>query len=95
MRALPSLTARKQLTGVVQSVQEGLGSDLAQVSAINVCLGVAVGVAMWSLGMPSPVLWSRQPPRRWSKRRPEPCHWDHFRPWMRFLDGFTRRCARF
>lgn len=57
MRALPTLTARKQLIGVVENVQEGLGSYLAQVSTINVGLGIAVGLAMWMLGMPTPVLW--------------------------------------
>lgn len=57
MRALPTLTARKQLIGVVEHVQEGLGSYLAQVSTINIGLGVAVGISMWGLGMPTPVLW--------------------------------------
>ncbi|WP_430438346.1 AI-2E family transporter [Neorhodopirellula lusitana] len=57
MRALPTLTARKQLIGVVENVQEGLGSYLAQVTAINIGLGVAVGLAMWGLEMPTPVLW--------------------------------------
>lgn len=57
MRALPTLTARKQLIGVVENVQEGLGSYLAQVGAINVGLGIAVGLVMWLLGMPNPVLW--------------------------------------
>ncbi len=57
MRALPSLTARKQLNGTIENVQEGLGSYLSQVTVINAGLGLAVGVSMWLLGMPSPVLW--------------------------------------
>lgn len=42
---------------MIQNVQEGLGSYLAQVSCINAGLGLCVGLAMWMLGMPSPVLW--------------------------------------
>lgn len=57
MRALPSFTARRRLVEVIESVQEGVGTYLAQVSAINAGLGISVGLAMWILGMPSPVLW--------------------------------------
>jgi predicted PurR-regulated permease PerM len=57
MKSLPDFTSRRRLLEVIQNVQEGLGSYLAQVSLINFALGVAVGFAMWILGMPSPVLW--------------------------------------
>ncbi|TWU22316.1 pheromone autoinducer 2 transporter [Novipirellula galeiformis] len=57
MRTLPSFTARRRLIEVIQNVQEGLGSYLAQVSVINAGLGVAVGTAMGLLGMPSPIVW--------------------------------------
>ncbi|QDT02234.1 pheromone autoinducer 2 transporter [Rubripirellula lacrimiformis] len=57
MHALPDFTARRKLIEVIQNVQEGLGTYLAKISTINACLGVSVGIAMWLLGMPSPVLW--------------------------------------
>ncbi|QDS90756.1 AI-2 transport protein TqsA [Rosistilla ulvae] len=57
VRALPNMTARRRLVEVLQNVQEGLGSYLAQVTTINACLGLSVGIALWILGMPSPVLW--------------------------------------
>tara|TARA_R110002049_G_scaffold182485_3_gene350393 strand:+ start:5797 stop:6927 length:1131 start_codon:yes stop_codon:yes gene_type:complete len=57
MHALPNFTARRRLVETIENVQEGLGSYLARISAINACLGLCVGVAMWLLGMPSPVLW--------------------------------------
>jgi len=57
MSSLPDFTSRRRLMEVIQHVQEGLGSYLAQVSTINLALGAAVGAAMWMLGMPSPVLW--------------------------------------
>ncbi|MCM2369677.1 AI-2E family transporter [Aporhodopirellula aestuarii] len=57
MHALPDFTARRRLVEVIENVQEGLGSYLAKITSINACLGVAVGIAMWLLGMPTPPLW--------------------------------------
>jgi len=57
MRSLPDFTARRKLVETIQAVQEGLGSYLAKIATINACLGIAVGIAMWLLGMPTPVLW--------------------------------------
>ena len=57
MPALPNLRSRIQLLGVIENVQDGLGRYLAQVTAINFCLGVAVSIATWLLGMPSPLVW--------------------------------------
>ncbi|TWU08517.1 AI-2E family transporter [Stieleria varia] len=57
MHALPGFTARRRLIEVIANVQEGLGNYLAKITAINACLGVSVGLAMWLLGMPSPILW--------------------------------------
>lgn len=57
MKSLPDFSARRRFLEVIQNVQEGLSSYLAQVTAINAGLGVAVGIAMWLFGMPSPVLW--------------------------------------
>lgn len=57
MGVLPNFRARRKLFDMLESVQDGLSSYLAQVSAINICLGIAVGFAMWFLGMPSPMLW--------------------------------------
>ncbi|MEP5989353.1 AI-2E family transporter, partial [Rhodopirellula bahusiensis] len=58
MRSLPDFSSRRKLVEVIENVQEGLGSYLAQVSAINAGLGVCVGIVMWTLGMPSPIMWA-------------------------------------
>ncbi|PHQ31662.1 AI-2E family transporter [Rhodopirellula bahusiensis] len=58
MRSLPDFSSRRKLVEVIENVQEGLGSYLAQVSAINAGLGVCVGIVMWILGMPSPIMWA-------------------------------------
>ncbi|TWU44405.1 pheromone autoinducer 2 transporter [Novipirellula aureliae] len=57
MHALPDFTARRRLIEIIENVQEGLGSYLARISSINAGLGIAVGIAMWLLGMPSPAVW--------------------------------------
>lgn len=57
LKSLPDFTSRRRFLEVIQHVQEGLGSYLAQVTVINAGLGIAVGIAMWMLGMPSPMLW--------------------------------------
>ncbi|KAA5542602.1 AI-2E family transporter [Roseiconus nitratireducens] len=57
MRSLPDFTSRRRMIEVLQNVQEGLGSYLAQVSLINAGLGISVTVAMWLFGMPSPFVW--------------------------------------
>ena len=57
MSALPNFTARRRLFEMVESVQEGVSGYLAQVTMSNFGLGVAVSIAMWVLGMPSPLLW--------------------------------------
>ncbi len=58
LKSLPDFTSRRRFLEVIQNVQEGLGSYLAQVTVINAGLGIAVGIAMWMLGMPSPMLWA-------------------------------------
>lgn len=43
------------------AIFERMGVDVARylftITAINFCLGVAIGLAMWALGMPNPALW--------------------------------------
>lgn len=57
IRALPTFSSKRRFVEAVDNVQDALSSYLAQVTAINAGLGVAVGVAMWLLGVPSPLLW--------------------------------------
>jgi len=57
MQALPTFTARRKLVEVIRNVQEGFGDYLAKISAINMCLGIAVAMAMWFWEMPSPIMW--------------------------------------
>ncbi len=57
VRVLPTLGARKRAVRVSRHLRREISTYLLTMGAINVGLGLAVGVAMWLLDMPNPVLW--------------------------------------
>lgn len=42
---------------VIQNVVSATSAYLITISMINCCLGIAVGIVLWILGMPSPAMW--------------------------------------
>ncbi len=57
LRLAPQLEDRDEATLVASRIERDLARYLLTITAINLGLGVAVGVAMALLGVPSPVLW--------------------------------------
>jgi predicted PurR-regulated permease PerM len=57
LRVLPSMREKRNVVELVYSVEKGISSYMATVACINAGLGVAIGLAMWMLGMPNPALW--------------------------------------
>lgn len=57
VEAAPRLTDKKRALTIVRDVERQISRYLVAITAINFGLGVAVGLAMWWLGMPNPVLW--------------------------------------
>lgn len=57
MSALPTFSSKRRFVEILENVQDALSSYLAWVTAINAGLGVAIALAMWLLGMPSPLVW--------------------------------------
>lgn len=55
--ALPTLRDKKQALQVTGAVQHGVSDYLLTVILINVGLGVAIGFAMYVIGLPNPALW--------------------------------------
>ena len=49
--------ARALLLAGVRQAQGDIGLFISTMSAINLALGVATGLALWGIGMPNPVLW--------------------------------------
>ncbi len=42
---------------VIQNVVDATSAYVITIATINVCLGLAVAVALWIIGMPSPLMW--------------------------------------
>jgi predicted PurR-regulated permease PerM len=42
---------------VFRDVEQRVSRFLLSVTVINLCVGIAVSIAMWVIGMPSPILW--------------------------------------
>ena len=57
VKVLPSLQDKKRAVEIAYEVEENVSAFLSTITAINICLGVVVGFAMYFLGMPNPILW--------------------------------------
>jgi predicted PurR-regulated permease PerM len=57
VRVLPSLTDKKIAVTIVHEVQHDISHYLLTITLINAGLGGAVGLTMFWLGMPNPLLW--------------------------------------
>ncbi|RVV98217.1 AI-2E family transporter [Mesobaculum littorinae] len=55
--AMPTLTDKKRALGIVRSIEKQVSRYLAAITVINAGLGVAIGVALWLIGMDYPYLW--------------------------------------
>ncbi|QDS93902.1 AI-2 transport protein TqsA [Roseimaritima multifibrata] len=54
---LPDASTRDDVLEKIADIQHSVGKYLAQITCINIGLGIAVTLVMWLLGMPTPVLW--------------------------------------
>lgn len=57
VRVLPKMHHRKNAVRIIRSIERELSRYLGMIFLINVGLGVAVGAAMYVIGMPNPMLW--------------------------------------
>jgi len=57
VRVMPTLTDKKRALTIVYSIEKELSNYLMTVSCINAMLGVCIGLALWALDVPNPVLW--------------------------------------
>lgn len=58
VRILPTLSDKKRSVRLVHDVEFEVSRYLLTITAINLCFGAAVAVAMAVLGMPNPLLWA-------------------------------------
>lgn len=55
--AQPRLSGRLHVARVFRDVERGVAVYITTLATVNLGVGVAVGLAMWAVGMPSPVMW--------------------------------------
>ena len=57
VEAMPTLTEKRTVVAMARQIQRGMSAYLLTTTAINVGLGFVIGVAMWLVGLPNPILW--------------------------------------
>jgi predicted PurR-regulated permease PerM len=53
----PKLREKKKVVEIARETEDEISHYLASITLINVGVGLLVGLAMWALGMPNPMLW--------------------------------------
>ena len=57
LHVLPSFGDQRRLMELILDIQNSVGHYLGTITLINLGLGMAVSLAMWLVGMPTPILW--------------------------------------
>ena len=57
IHAARRLNDKEKARRVLQSIEREISTYLLSISLINAGLGLAVGLSMWAIGMPNPLLW--------------------------------------
>lgn len=57
VEAMPRLRDKKQALTIIRDVERQISRYLGAIFLINALLGIAVGLAMWALGLPMAVVW--------------------------------------
>lgn len=57
VQSFDSLREKRAAYMALREIEDSLGAYLGAITLINACLGIATGIAMWSWGMPSPLLF--------------------------------------
>ncbi len=58
VQAMPTLRDKRRALRIARDVERKLSRYLFTITLINAGLGVAIGLAMWALGMPNPLLFA-------------------------------------
>lgn len=55
---MPTFADKRRAIRIAHDIERKLSRYLATITLINACLGIAIGIAMWALGMPNPRLFA-------------------------------------
>lgn len=57
VQSFSTLSDKKRALRIVYDVEKEISRYLLTVAIINVCLGMAIGLGLWTIGMPMPFVW--------------------------------------
>jgi len=57
VHVLPTLTDKKRAMRIAHDIESKLSTYLFTITTINVGLGIVIGLVMWAIGMPNPLLF--------------------------------------
>ena len=57
VHVLPTLSDKKRALRIAHDIENKLSTYLFTITMINIGLGIAIGVVMWAIGMPNPLLF--------------------------------------
>jgi predicted PurR-regulated permease PerM len=57
VHVMPTFRDKRTAMRIAHDIERKLSHYLSTIALINACLGIAIGTAMWILGMPNPVLF--------------------------------------
>ncbi|MFN4131326.1 MAG: AI-2E family transporter [Paracoccaceae bacterium] len=58
VQSFDNMHEKRRAYSALREIEDSLGSYLGAIALINACLGIAIGLSMWALGMPSPLLFA-------------------------------------
>lgn len=57
VQLVPTWRAKRDVVLVFREVQQKMSAYLGAITLINIGLGVVIGVGLWAIGLPNPLLW--------------------------------------
>jgi predicted PurR-regulated permease PerM len=57
VHVLPTLSDKKRAVRIARDIEDKLSTYLFTITVINIGLGTAIGLVMWAIGMPNPLLF--------------------------------------
>ncbi len=57
VQVTPDREGKIRMIGILRTIQREIGHYFATITLVNIGLGIATALAMWALGMPTPLVW--------------------------------------
>jgi predicted PurR-regulated permease PerM len=57
VKILPTLSDKKRAVHIARDIERDVSQYLLTITAINIATGTMVGLGLWAIGMPNPLLW--------------------------------------